>query len=147
VSNPGWNPESRGPTGRERDRQCSEASHNQTGPTGSQKKPAQNKGPPREISILSQLQGEGDDHIQAARAEDGSFIIAYLTFGRYIAVHMDKLSGTKIKAQWYDPREGTWIPIGQYSNKGVREFVAPSNGDQNDWILVLEDMEKNYPSS
>jgi hypothetical protein len=98
-------------------------------------------------SVIAAGQGEGEDHIQASRAEDGSFIIAYLTFGRYIAVHMDKLSGTKIKAQWYDPREGTWRLIGQYTNKGVREFVPPSNGDQNDWILVLEDMEKSYPSS
>ena len=56
-------------------------------------------------------------------------------------------SGAKIKAQWYDPREGTWTLIGQYLNKAVREFVPPSNGDQNDSILVLEDMEKNYPSS
>jgi collagenase-like protein with putative collagen-binding domain len=98
-------------------------------------------------SVIEAGQGEGEDHIQAARAEDGSFVVAYLTFGRYIAVHMDKLSGTKIKAQWYDPREGTWTSIGQYSNKGVREFVPPSNGDQSDWVLVLEDMEKNYPSN
>jgi hypothetical protein len=98
-------------------------------------------------SVIAAGQGDGEDHIQATRAEDGSFVIAYLPFGRYIAVHMDKLSGTKINAQWYDPREGTWTPIGQYLNKGVREFVSPSNGDQNDWVLVLEDMEKNYLSN
>ena len=97
-------------------------------------------------SVIAAGQGEGEDHIQAARAEDGSFIIAYLTFGHCVAIHMDKLSGKRIKAQWYDPREGTWILIGQYSNKGVREFVAPSNGDQNDWVLVLEDGQKNYPA-
>lgn len=96
-------------------------------------------------SVIAAGQGEGEDHIQAARAEDGSFIVAYSTFGHRIASHMDKLSGARIKAQWYDPREGTWSPIGQYPNKGIREFVPPSNGDQNDWILVLEDMEKNYP--
>ncbi|MGH7273595.1 MAG: putative collagen-binding domain-containing protein [Nitrospiria bacterium] len=96
-------------------------------------------------SIIALGQGEGEDHIQAARAEDGSFIVAYSPFGHRIGVHMDKLSGAKIKAQWYDPREGTWILIGQFSNTGVREFVPPSNGDQNDWVLVLEVAEKNYP--
>jgi hypothetical protein len=58
---------------------------------------------------------------------------------------MDKLSGKRIKAQWYDPREGTWAVIGQYPNTGVREFVPPSNGDQNDWVLVLDDEQKNLP--
>jgi hypothetical protein len=96
-------------------------------------------------SIIAMGQGEGQDHIQAARAEDGSFVIVYSPFGHRVGVHMDKLAGTKIKAQWYDPREGTWSPIGQYSNSGVREFVPPSNGDQSDWVLVLEDDGKNYP--
>src|SRR5206468_4159937 len=96
-------------------------------------------------SVIAAGQGEGEDHIQAGRAEDGSFILAYLTFGHRVAIHMDKLSGKRIKAQWYDPREGTWTVIGQYSNSGVREFVPPSNGDQNDWILVLDDAQKNYP--
>ena len=96
-------------------------------------------------SVIALGQGEGEDHIQAARAEDGSFLLAYLPFGHRIGVHMDPLSGRKVKAQWYDPREGTWIFIGQYSNVGVREFVPPSNGDSNDWLLVLDDVEKNYP--
>lgn len=96
-------------------------------------------------SIIAAGQGEEEDHIQAARAEDGSFIIAYLTFGNPISVHMDKISGTKVKAQWYDPRNGTWIDIGQYSNTGVLEFSPTSSGDQNDWVLVLEDKEKKYP--
>jgi hypothetical protein len=59
---------------------------------------------------------------------------------------MDKLSAPAIKAQWYDPREGTWTYIGQYTNSGIREFVPPSNGDQNDWVLVLEDKSRNYPA-
>ena len=58
---------------------------------------------------------------------------------------MDKLSGIHLKARWYDPREGTWVTIGPYTNQGIREFVHPSNGPQNDWVLVLEDADKNYP--
>jgi Protein of unknown function (DUF4038)/Putative collagen-binding domain of a collagenase len=96
-------------------------------------------------SVIAAGQGDGEDHIQAGRAEDGTFILAYLTFGRRVAIHMDKLSGKRIKAQWYDPREGTWTPIGKYSNTGVREFVPPSSGEQNDWVLVLEDEQKSLP--
>lgn len=97
-------------------------------------------------SLIAMGQGKGEDHIQAARADDGSFILAYLPFGNRVGIHMDKLSGSTIKAQWYDPREGTWIRIGQYTNSGIREFVPPSNGDQNDWVLVLEDEARNYPT-
>jgi hypothetical protein len=44
-------------------------------------------------SVISAGQGDGEDHIQAGRAEDGTFILAYLTFGHRVAIHMDKLSG------------------------------------------------------
>jgi len=97
-------------------------------------------------SVIAIGQGDGEDHIQAARADDGSFIVAYLPFGHRVGIHMDKLSAPAIKAQWYDPREGTWTYIGQYTNSGIREFVPPSNGDQNDWVLVLEDKSRNYPA-
>jgi Putative collagen-binding domain of a collagenase len=96
-------------------------------------------------SVIASGQGEGEDHVQAARASDGSFIVAYLPFGNPIKVQMDKISGKKVKAQWYDPRKGSWASIGEYPNTGAREFSAPSKGKQSDWVLVLEDASKNYP--
>jgi len=97
-------------------------------------------------SLIAIGQGSGEDHIQAARAEDGSFLVAYLPFGNRVGIHMDKLTAPRLKAQWYDPREGTWVAIGEYTNRGIREFVPPSNGEQNDWVLVIEDQTKNYPT-
>jgi hypothetical protein len=78
----------------------------------------------------------------AARAEDGSFVIAYLPTGKPIVIKMDKLSGKSVTARWYDPREGTWQEIGEYPNSGTREFVAPGQGARSDWVLVLDDAEK-----
>jgi len=97
-------------------------------------------------SVIAIGQGDGEDHIQAACADDGSFIVAYLPFGHRVGIHMDKLAASRIKALWYDPREGTWSVIGEYTNRGIREFVPPSSGDHNDWLLVLEDQTKNYPT-
>ena len=96
-------------------------------------------------SVVAGGQGEGEDHVQAARAVDGSFIIAYLTFGNPVTIHMEKISASKVKAQWYDPRQGSWHHIGEYSNTGVRQFTPPTHGNQSDWVLVLEDQQKNYP--
>lgn len=96
-------------------------------------------------TVIAEGQGEGEDHIQAARAVDGSFIVAYLTFGNPATIKMNSLTASKVKAQWYDPRQGSWQHIEEYSNTGVQKFTPPTHGDQNDWVLVLEDTEKNYP--
>lgn len=96
-------------------------------------------------SVIASGQQEGAGHIQAARAEDGSFIIAYLPQGGRVGIHMDKISGMNVKAQWYNPRDGRFIYIGQYAREGVAEFTAPSDFDRDDWVLVLEDEQKEYP--
>lgn len=97
-------------------------------------------------SVIAAGRGEGEDHVQAARAEDGSFILAYLTFGNPVSIHMDRITGPKVKAQWYDPRKGTFNRIGDYPNTGVQGFIAPSRGRNNDWVLVLEDAGREYPN-
>jgi hypothetical protein len=95
-------------------------------------------------SVLTSGAGDGVQRIQAARAADGSFVIAYLPAGGPVSVHMDKITGKKVKARWYDPRTGKWREIGEYANAGKREFEAPSKGDKDDWVLVLDDAEKGY---
>jgi hypothetical protein len=98
-------------------------------------------------SVIASGQEEGEGHVQAARAQDGSFLIAYLPQGHPVGIHMDKIHGTKVQARWYDPRTGSWREIGVYGNTGVREFTPPSRGDQSDWVLVLDDAEKGAPAS
>jgi Putative collagen-binding domain of a collagenase/Protein of unknown function (DUF4038) len=97
-------------------------------------------------SVIASGQGEGEDHIQATRADDGSFLIAYLPLGHPVGIDMGRISGKNIKAWWYDPRHGTWHEIGAYANTGTREFVAPSQGTRSDWVVVLDDAGKGYPT-
>lgn len=97
-------------------------------------------------SVIASGQKGGEDHIQAGRADDGSFVITYLPHGGTIGVRMDKLTGRTIKARWYDPRTGTWRDIGEFPSTGTREFTAPSAGDHDDWVLVLDDAAKGYPT-
>jgi hypothetical protein len=104
-------------------------------------------------SVIAAGQGAGEDHIQAARAVDGSFVVAYLPFGHTVVMRLDKVTGDAIRALWYNPREGTFTLIGEYppgtgsslTSSNVREFVAPTTGDDNDWVLVLEDASRDYP--
>lgn len=97
-------------------------------------------------SVIASGQGEGEAHIQAARAEDGSFLLAYLPQGGSVGIPLDRISGKNVRASWFDPRKGTWQEIGVYANTGVRELTAPSTGEKEDWVLVLDDAEKGYPT-
>lgn len=94
-------------------------------------------------SVIAAGQEEGEEHVQAARTADGSFIVAYLPTGNPVSIRLDRITGGNVRTRWYDPREGRWVEPtsgpAQYPNTGVREFVAPTRGEKSDWVLVLED--------
>lgn len=89
-------------------------------------------------SALASEPGEGPYRLVAARAEDGSSIIAYTARGQAVGIRMNKLREEPVKAKWYDPRDGSWKSIGEYPNRGVQEFAPPSRGEKDDWVLVLD---------
>lgn len=89
-------------------------------------------------SAIASEQGQGIHRVVAARAEDGSYVIAYSPNGQPVSIHMEKVRGSPVKARWYDPRNGMWKAVGEYPNYGIHEFVTPSLGEQNDWVLVLD---------
>lgn len=99
-----------------------------------------------DLSVIAEGQGEGEYHIQSARAEDGSFILVYSTLGSPFGINMARLSGRKVKAMWFNPRDGRFTIIGEYANEGIVKYNPPTNYDRDDWILVLEDADKNYPT-
>ena len=51
---------------------------------------------------------------------------------------MDKITGPKVKAWWFNPRNGEAIAIGEFTNTGIREFAPPDYGEMLDWVLVNE---------
>lgn len=85
---------------------------------------------------------EGSNHLQATRGESYSFI--YSPNGLEIKVNMGRISGENLKAYWYDPRNGSFAYIGEYENKGIVTFLPPTHGRNNDWVLVLDDITKDY---
>jgi hypothetical protein len=55
------------------------------------------------------------------------------------------IRGEQVKAWWFNPRNGEATSIGTFANGGDREFTPPDKGETLDWILVLDDTDKNYP--
>jgi hypothetical protein len=72
--------------------------------------------------------------------------MVYVPVGRTFNVRMDKISGAKVKAWWFDPRNGKATVIGTFANRGERAFTPPAPGELLDWVLVLDDAAKRYPA-
>ena len=107
-------------------------------------------------SIILSDEGTVDDRVQAARASDHSYWIIYVTNGRTVDLDVSKVSGTSVIAWWFNPRDGrTYSSQTEKSNKPFKtlrnvtsqKFDPPgSPHPENDWILVLDDASKSYPT-
>ena len=87
----------------------------------------------------------GDEHLQATRDGSGTFAMVYSPSGRSFKVRMDKISGSKLKAWWFNPRTGDATALGEFVNRGDREFTPPVDGAEKDWVLVLDDAASRFP--
>jgi hypothetical protein len=63
-----------------------------------------------EQSVVASAQGEGEDHVQAALADERSFAVAYLPIGNPVTIQTDRIAGPQVRASWYDPRTGASTP-------------------------------------
>ncbi len=95
--------------------------------------------------IPTAMPGAGRYHFAATHDANGSYAMVYAPVGRSFKVRMAKITGAKVKAWWFNPRDGKATAIGTFENKGEREFTPPDKGEMLDWVLVLDDVAKNYP--
>lgn len=81
--------------------------------------------------------GSRYDYLAATRGKNYAFVYTYN--GRNIKLVMGRITGVKVKASWYDPRNGHTIAAGEYPNKGIIEFNPPGEpANGNDWVLILD---------
>ena len=95
-------------------------------------------------SVVAEGPSDPLDYVAATRSSDGSYAMLYFPTGKPAMVRMDKLSGGKVLAWWFDPREGKAAQIGVFPNSGTKQFVPPSSGQDNDWVLVLDDETRHF---
>ena len=96
--------------------------------------------------LIASDPGAGTDHVQAARDADGSYAFVYSASGKPVRVRTGKLSGQKVAAHWFDPRDGSARRIGEFARQEKQEFMPPSSGNGNDWLLVLDDASRKRPA-
>jgi hypothetical protein len=89
--------------------------------------------------------GSGTNRISGSLASDGSFLVAYTPAGRDVTVDLDMLAGEEVRPAWFDPRSGDVLPVEPLPSAGTARFEAPTgSGDEQDWVLVLDDLDAGY---
>ncbi|MFD2960171.1 MULTISPECIES: glycoside hydrolase family 140 protein [Olivibacter] len=92
---------------------------------------------PDTTMILSEY-GKDSTYISAARANDYSFALVYAAIGQSLRIDLTGFKST-VRAQWYQPKDGRFLYIGEYSNRCPTTFTPPTQGRDQDWLLVLDE--------
>ena len=88
-------------------------------------------------SLIAAGQAERYDRLLATRGAKYAFIYTYT--GRNMQINAKKLGGTKVKASWYNPRDGKTSSIGVFSKAAILNFNPPGDKKNgNDWVLILD---------
>jgi hypothetical protein len=95
--------------------------------------------------VSTSVPGAGRYQFVATRDAHGSYAMVYAPVGRPFAVRMNAVSGSRVKAWWFNPRTGQATAIGTFANTGERTFMPPDLGEMLDWVLVLDDESKKFP--
>jgi hypothetical protein len=89
--------------------------------------------------------GAGVYRFVGTRDESGSYAMIYAPVGRSFTVNLTSLSGSSIKAWWFNPRDGTAALLEEFNKVAQRDFTPPNAGEFLDWVLVLDDATKDFP--
>lgn len=96
-------------------------------------------------AVATAVPGEGLYRFVATRDEAGGYAMVYAPVERRFRVRLDRISGGRVRAWWYDPRSGEASPAGEYAAQGEQAFMPPGAGAGLDWVLVLDDATRGYP--
>ncbi len=80
--------------------------------------------------------GERYDHLTALQGKD--YLLVYTWNGRNIVLKPEMLTGSQYSVNWYAPRNGMFMNVGQVKKGEKFEFDPPGKkGNGNDWVLIL----------
>ena len=95
--------------------------------------------------LLIGYNGSRYDYAIATRG--ASYLFAYSHTGKELRINMGRISGKNVRAWWFNPVDGSSQSAGTFENKRTREFAPPSSeGGTRDWVLVLDDAERQFPA-
>lgn len=88
-------------------------------------------------SLVAGANGARYERVVATRGKNYVFLYTYT--GRPLEVVAGKIAGDRVKASWFNPRDGKTTVIGDFRNSGTLRFQPPGrHEDGNDWVLILD---------
>jgi len=103
-----------------------------------------NKLVPNQAMILDGPRN-GGAKVRAASAKDGSFAFIYSPRGESFTVDKSVITAPRMREIWYDPRYGVAYDVHTTSSRGIQTYAPPTSGRGQDWLLIIEDVTKNFP--
>jgi hypothetical protein len=88
------------------------------------------------------------ERIQATRGKD--YLFVFSAKGRAFTLNLGKITGEFLTGFWFNTRNGESKSIEPFKNVGSLKFTPPQetfpsqSGYGNDWILILDDADKDY---
>ena len=95
--------------------------------------------------VPTSVPGAGRYRYVATRDAEGRYAMVYAPIGRPFKVRMSAVAGPRVRAWWFNPRDGKATLVGEVANEGERSFTPPDPGEPLDWVLVLDDAGQGYP--
>jgi len=96
-------------------------------------------------SVIKDGPTTGGGKIRAAVASDSSFAFVYSPRGEKFSIDKSSITGTRTNEIWFDPRYGIAYKIHSPDTKGIQTYTPPTSGRDNDWILIIENADLNFP--
>jgi len=94
-------------------------------------------------SVIARSVGTGAGLNVAARSDDGSCAVIYLSEAGSVSIRMTRLATGPVRAVWMDPKTGERTPAGEHPNTGEQSFSPPAAWE--DAVLLLETKDRSQP--
>ncbi|MBP8260659.1 MAG: DUF4038 domain-containing protein [Verrucomicrobia bacterium] len=102
-------------------------------------------------SVITPPVPDGAARIQATRdgqtgQDDATYLMAYFPEHQRVTVNTGRIAAAKLRGWWFNPRTGEATPLGEWVNTKSQEFKPPTRAAGEDWVLVLDDAARVYPT-
>jgi Protein of unknown function (DUF4038)/Putative collagen-binding domain of a collagenase len=99
----------------------------------------------RTPDLTSAVGENGTKHDYVIATRGASYLFAYTYSGKPFRIRLGAITGARVQASWYNPRDGSAQSIGTFANQGERSFTPPGERREgNDWVLVIDDASRNF---
>ena len=97
------------------------------------------------FNVPNAVPGAGTKFINATRNSNGDYAMVYSATSRRYTINTGLLSGESSHFWWFNPRDGSHIDLGIFPRPNLLEVIPPFQGEDLDWILVIDDAAQNFP--